>query len=388
MNEAQLALFDYNTLNTNIRGTMQHRAERIRQRSQVIAINIWENGRDFYEAQQELAKDGYGCFQDWAESETAYSIRTVYNFIRVYQRFDCANFAQSNLAPSALYMLAAPSTPDQAVEEAIERAEAGERITYTGAKEIVSQYKGALDGSELGPRTQNPRAPLITNDLGSYRQLAHDTKQCETCGSLWMADLDYCPYCHVKPEIRAFHATQEQRRYPLAASNHVVSDDEDYDGDEWFTPAEYIEAARDVMGEIDLDPASCEAAQEIVGALKFYTKEDDSLRPDIEWHGRIWLNPPYSTTPIKRFVAKLIAQYEAGNVTEAIILTNNSSDTGWFHDLLSRYPACFTRGRVQFWRPDSDAFGARQGQTLFYLGEDFESFRFTFSQFGQVVVKA
>jgi hypothetical protein len=29
---------------------------------------------------------------------------------------------------------------------------------------------------------------------------------------------------------------------------------------EWFTPAEYIELARQVLGEIDLDPATCEAA--------------------------------------------------------------------------------------------------------------------------------
>lgn len=176
--------------------------------------------------------------------------------------------------------------------------------------------------------------------------------------------------------------------YPLTAANHAASDDPDYDGDEWFTPIVVIEAARAVMGAIDLDPASNAEANEVVKAEMYYSKEDDSLTEGLEWHGRVWLNPPYSGVLIRQFVAKLIAQYEAGNVTEAIILTNNSSDTGWFHDLLSRYPACFTRGRIQFWRPDSDAFGARQGQTLFYLGNDFDAFRFVFSEIGQVVVKA
>ena len=169
----------------------------------------------------------------------------------------------------------------------------------------------------------------------------------------------------------------------LAAANHAVSDDPDYDGDEWYTPAEYIEAARFVMNGIDLDPASCDAAQETVQAQAYYTKQDNGLA--MPWMGRVWLNPPYSTPAIRHFVSKLIDEYDNGNVTEAVILTNNSSDTGWFHDLLSRFPACFTRGRVQFWRPNHDDFGARQGQTLFYLGENVELFKQTFGQFGQVV---
>ena len=35
---------------------------------------------------------------------------------------------------------------------------------------------------------------------------------------------------------------------------------------EYYTPGQFIEAAREVMGEIDLDPASCALAQETVRA--------------------------------------------------------------------------------------------------------------------------
>lgn len=172
---------------------------------------------------------------------------------------------------------------------------------------------------------------------------------------------------------------------PLTAANHAVSADPDYDGDEWYTPTEYIEAARQLMGGIDLDPASSAEAQEIVKAGAYFTKRDDGLSQP--WMGCVWLNPPYSTPAIKFFVAKLISEYQIGNVTEAVILTNNSSDTAWFHDLLSRFPACFTRGRVQFWRANHETFGARQGQTLFYLGDNLTGFRDVFSVFGAVVVR-
>jgi len=60
---------------------------------------------------------------------------------------------------------------------------------------------------------------------------------------------------------------------------------------EWFTPAQYVELAREVLGAFDLDPASCEIANRTVKAAKFYSLEDDGLK--YEWHGRVWMNPPW-----------------------------------------------------------------------------------------------
>ena len=179
----------------------------------------------------------------------------------------------------------------------------------------------------------------------------------------------------------------EYRGGATAYNNHAISDTPGYDGDEWYTPQEYVDAVREVMGEIDLDPATCEAAQEQIQAKHCFTKDDNGL--DHPWIGRVFLNPPYSMPLVEQFTGKAISEYDAGNAEEAIVLVNNCTDTRWFHKLLDRFPACFTSGRLQFWRPDHGNFSARQGQVFFYLGPHWkgEVFASVFSQFGIVVGK-
>ena len=166
------------------------------------------------------------------------------------------------------------------------------------------------------------------------------------------------------------------------AANHYGGDD----GDEWYTPPEIIEASRNVMGLITLDPATCIAAQKKHKAQRYYTKEEDGLSK--KWVGNVFLNPPYSTPLINLFIDKAVSEYDNGNMDQAVIVVNNSSDTKWFHSLANRFHFCITRGRLKFWRNDRESFSARQGQCIFYLGKNTDGFIETFSRFGIVVKKA
>lgn len=62
------------------------------------------------------------------------------------------------------------------------------------------------------------------------------------------------------------------------------------DSPEWYTPAPIVEAAREVMGGIDLDPASHEEANRAVRARHFYTEKENGLL--LAWFGCVFLNPP------------------------------------------------------------------------------------------------
>jgi hypothetical protein len=91
---------------------------------------------------------------------------------------------------------------------------------------------------------------------------------------------------------------------------------------ERYTPAKYLEPAREVLGGIDLDPASCEEANKTVGATTFFDKTRDGLLQ--EWWGRVWLNPPYGDLA-GAFIDKLSEERAAGRVTAAICLVNAHS---------------------------------------------------------------
>jgi ParB family chromosome partitioning protein len=151
----------------------------------------------------------------------------------------------------------------------------------------------------------------------------------------------------------------------------------------WRTPDEHIALARAVLGTIDLDPASTEAANETVKAAKIFTEEDDGLKHT--WCGNVFLNPPYSQPLIARFVSKLVGEYKAGSVIQAILLTHNFTDTSWFHEAATAAAAgCFTLGRVLFYKANGKIANPTQGQIFLYFGENVEAFRREFSTVGLV----
>jgi hypothetical protein len=151
---------------------------------------------------------------------------------------------------------------------------------------------------------------------------------------------------------------------------------------DWYTPAMYIDAARTVMGGIDLDPASCAEANEIVKAGHYATAETDGL--SIDWHGRVWLNPPYGRLA-GDFIDRLADDFAVGNIDAAIALVNaHCTDTSWFQRLW-HHTLCFTNHRINFEAGTADRSGSTHGSVFVYLGPEPGTFAAEFARFGAVV---
>lgn len=171
------------------------------------------------------------------------------------------------------------------------------------------------------------------------------------------ADLDTAFSYHDETEVAPLDISQAQLAKHSQASV------------EWYTPPDIIERARRVMGRIDLDPASCEKANTIVKAERFFSGigAPDPLAP---WYGNVFNNPPggcydkqgrpakQGKGAAKTWWGKLTFEYRIGNVHQAIFLgfnldvLQNTQSFGAGRRILD-YPFVIPRDRIRFLRGDT-----------------------------------
>ncbi len=76
--------------------------------------------------------------------------------------------------------------------------------------------------------------------------------------------------------------------------------------DDFYTSPIILNAARQALGRIDVDPASHAVANWEVKATQFFSINDDGLTKD--WNGTVWLNPPFSQW--QNWVPKIIREFQ------------------------------------------------------------------------------
>ncbi|HKX30634.1 MAG TPA: DUF3102 domain-containing protein [Blastocatellia bacterium] len=186
-------LFDYSRLDQETQIVLRLRAGEIKSLAKRVANDIVEIGGKLAEVKDRIG--GNGKFVEWLHSELRWSERTVYNLIAVWQRFHGENLALENVAASALYLLAAPSTPAEAVEAAKQLANSGEQVTHGVAKEIVRQAKTRRAGQQ--PKlveVPEPSEELEIEDV-SEAEVAAESEIEEVSGTEAAADVRACREC-------------------------------------------------------------------------------------------------------------------------------------------------------------------------------------------------
>ena len=153
---------------------------------------------------------------------------------------------------------------------------------------------------------------------------------------------------------------------------------------EYYTPLEIIESARSVLGRIDLDPFSSEAANLRVKADRFYTIKEDGLKQ--EWVGRFWMNHPFGKGMNRPCIEKVELEHRMGRAVEGMCITYAATSEKWFRPLLNR-PQCYLTPRTNYFLPDGTLkTGVTKGSVVTYFGRNVSKFAHEFSSHGIVKV--
>lgn len=148
---------------------------------------------------------------------------------------------------------------------------------------------------------------------------------------------------------------------------------------DYYTHQTIIEAAREAMGGIDLDPASCAEANRVVKATRFFgAKEDGLLR---NWAGKVWINPPFGAWG-EEWAPKLIHEWRSGGPEQICALSSTRAITAQgFHPIRAGANAVWiAHGRYAFWGPKAGA--PDEGHVVFYFGASTDRFKVAFERDG------
>lgn len=301
--------------------------------------------------EERLYRAHYATFEEYCQQRWGMTRMRANHLIAAAEVMNNVNHGLQTPANERQARPLASLPPEQQVEawqQAVETAPHG-KVTGAHVERVVQAMRQPVDD-----------APQLEDEpLSAYEQGLAETQ------------------VTTRPSDTAVTDVPQQHRHSMAVHFSSTSA-------EWFTPVHVLDLVREVLGDIDLDPASCMRAQQQVqaGAWCGLDHPDPDWRDGLarEWPGRIWLNPPYGTV-IETWAHRLIHQYDLDITSEAITLLPARTDTEWFQPLFA-HPICFVQGRLRF---SGASTGAPFPSALVYFGSNTRRFSGVFSQIGKVV---
>lgn len=131
-------VYDYSQIPEAHRDAIKRSAINIKPRLKRAAEDIFVIGEELAATKARLL---HGEYTNWLEVEFGLSERMAQRFVNVRERLGAKSDKLSVLIPSALYLLAAKSTPDEAIEAVEKAIDAGNRIGVAYVQSVVTKYK-------------------------------------------------------------------------------------------------------------------------------------------------------------------------------------------------------------------------------------------------------
>jgi hypothetical protein len=165
-------------LDASTTAALQRYAKAIKSLVEPARKDIIEIGHLLTKAQESA---GHGNWLQWLAREFDWSEQTARNYMRVYEMASIHNaIVDLDLPLRSLYLLAAPSTPEEARKEVIERVASGDKISYEQVKVAVGK---TARGGKQSPAYSVPPSPtsddIIDQIIDLFKSLSRsDQNRC------------------------------------------------------------------------------------------------------------------------------------------------------------------------------------------------------------------
>ena len=131
-------------------------AERIRERIRRTTTDIIATGHDLLGVKSNL---DHGAFHSWIETEFGINARTAQNYMRAATWAEGKSELVSHLPPSTVYLLAAPSTPEEFTTEVLSNIESGCPVDHhqVRARIKMARVEQRIRDREISRRREHRR---------------------------------------------------------------------------------------------------------------------------------------------------------------------------------------------------------------------------------------
>jgi hypothetical protein len=151
-------------------------------------------------------------------------------------------------------------------------------------------------------------------------------------------------------------------------------------GEDFYTPPELVLAAKQAMGDIDLDAASHWLANRTHKIKEYYHRHRNAFHNP--WYGRVWLNPPYGNN--KPWFEQIIKYWDAKEIKQLCMIS-----PVWVFATKMAKPVLARASSMVLLVPTPTFWGHPEGNTgvnhphaVIYFGSRVREFKNAFSGFG------
>ena len=166
IDNSNLSAFNYASLDQTTAEFLLQETKEIKSLMKRTVEGIIETGERLHRVKQRLQ---HGEFMTWIENEIKCHYSTALHFMRVWETFgeQKEQIADVGINVSVLYLLSAPSMPEQLRTEIVEMAKAGNPVSFAEAKRLKKKYSDRQNDDSSLAKPEAITTIDVTADLSS-----------------------------------------------------------------------------------------------------------------------------------------------------------------------------------------------------------------------------